>query len=251
MDAVDIGGAAKSGRPKIPRPQTVSFDADSGQIQALDEKGRVISTGGAPDAVARESGAVPVKVAAASRGHAVAYPEEHPANREDLERTGDGLLVLKKGQHLSEGPNNGEAIGDVREKYIGPVYEEDSAKAALPAAPGPAVTDNGVVVEDKVAVDKVGAPLVEVLYRTTDGVVVSHYHQAVRDGNFLIFVVNNNHPAAQRFIPRPDPENPRRFSITITDKNRKSEDLVVIPTGINFTVGVHDFFVMVVPPNEG
>lgn len=249
MDMVDIGGAAKNGRPDVGSIQTVIF-SDNG-VLATDYNGEFISdTGGkSADLITRTPKGTPDQKVAklAQPGATVLYPDAHPAARDDIEEVlfGDHAAIrLKKGQKLSEGI---EALGDVRDGYVtgpqgGVVPEAPIPTAAAQAAPAP----NPESME-RIAKDITGAPIIEVVYHTEVGALASYYHKVVEAGQWLVLIVDNTYEAKQRFIPKPvEGRESKPLQVTVTGSDKHENTLNVLPLGIQFTVDNYDFVVLMI-----
>lgn len=254
IDMVDIGGAAKHGRPTLPPVQTVDFQDD--RVVAVSDDGKtIVDHGDAPDGriVQRVTEEVSAKVAMAAVGRQVAYPSSHPANRDDLKQEQNGALHPTNSQTVSPSP---EALGDVRQGYV-------SGNLSKPSL-SPAQIDNlrndrpmgglGYLapVEGESAPlsakDPVGTPVIEVCYETPIGIVVSYYHRVVQAKSYLILITDNRFPAQQRFILKPPIPGSESLSTpaVITGKDRNSTKLAVIALGIDFTVDNYDFSVLMI-----
>jgi len=251
MDVVDIGGASKRGRPKVPPMQTVVF-GDEGE-KLVNEAGMETDRR-APDDI-RKAGATisdRVKTAVASDGAVVAYPDDHPANDPDIEVLPTGGLKLRKGQNVP-GIGVGAKLGDVREGFTNGQEGEEEQKP-LPDAMD-VLTGQLEELEKQesldlsavpVAKDNSGTPLVEVVFHTPFGAMVSYYHIVKQDGQWLILVVDNTQPAAQRFIPKPVTEDgkSKAVDITVTGADNQEQHLRATPLGLQFTMQHYDFVVL-------
>jgi len=104
---------------------------------------------------------------------------------------------------------------------------------------------------DLIAKSDAGVPLIEVEFHLDFGAVIGYYNKVEKQGQWLIFVVDNTTPARQRFVPNitlDQDKRPKSLDIVVTGKDRKPNRLVVTPLGIQFTVDHYDFMVMRVPP---
>ena len=257
MDTIDVGGASAGGRPEM--PAIVTVDESGAELQG---------TGYTSDApVPEKKTATPNEkvqraVSSTPLGHAsAAYPDTHPANREDVELDPSGGLILPKGHNIPVAM----PLGDIRQGYVtgprnAPVNNgagttppaaidesmaELTAKLELMSAPTPAES----LLSAPVAHNEVGAPLIEILYHLDIGVVVSYHSKVVEQGRFLIFIDDNTLPAKQKFIPKPG-DDTNVLDVTITGSDKIEQPRRIRPLGINFTVDNYDFFVMLLAPTE-
>jgi hypothetical protein len=289
LDRVDIGGAAERGLPPMPPMRTI----DSSILDIETPKEAMIGSTPIPRTVVtvpdlddvRPESQVPVSdrvVRAAMPGAKIAYPDQHPANRDDLEQDASGALVIGKGQTLSRAP---AILGDVREGYVdGPAGSKGTAKAPRPYVTGgnyrktqaeanaklaaaqnasvgalPTKTYEELVREEKagtprpstppapaVAKDVEGIPLIEVIFQLPSiGAIASYYHRVEWQGRCLVLVVDNTQPAVQRFLPNPQRDS---IGVIITGKDRKTMALRVTPIGLQFTMDNYDFTIMLAEP---
>jgi hypothetical protein len=241
IDRVDIGGAAKRGRPQIPAASTVVMDEAGYQVV---EKN------------AREEVPVPDRVASAvEAGTQVAYPEDHPANNEEIELDAKGRLMPGKGQILTKPP---EALGDVQRGFVSDqktvLSEMKKADAVLNELEQQEVDQAGTAVpvaESSVAAAK-PLPMIEVTFHLEIGAIVSYYNKVVQQGQWLILIVDNRGDRRDRFIPRPreGEAGPEAMTLVITGEDRTPNQVTAIPLGIQFAVDEYDFVVMMVEESE-
>ena len=275
MESVDIGGASKAGRPPIPPMTTVTEEgaptSDPGSV--IYKKAAEVYDNKDFD----ENADIPKRVAkSAEPGAKVAYPSSHPANNPELSLEAGGGIILGKGQSVA-GPRI--PLGDVRAGYVTgargdlPEYGADEGTATEPAAQQPSYAagavqeptmeeheDNRALAElqreIKQAQEKemnfvrteAGTPLVEVLFNTPIGAIVSYYRRVEQFENKLILVSDNSQGDSQRFIPKPQMVDgkPAEMIVVITGKDKFSYKKTVIPLDINFTLDEYDFSVMLV-----
>jgi len=258
MDVVDIGGAAANGRPKIPPIQTVAFTDDGSGVVALNSKGIIVDRD-APDAKVISRGEVSAKAARAAKGSLVAYPEDHPANRDDLEQDADGALVINKGQKVSVGP---AVLGDVRKGYKtggvdGTVGNESSGEKLqeVDQLLNELAAEEELIplAKQQTAVDNIGEPVIEVVFQTPFGAMASYYHKVVEAGKWLILIVDNRGAAKQRFIPKLVEDGAggyQAIDIIVTGSDSKENPMRVLPLDMFFTVDNYDFMVMSIEEDE-
>jgi len=258
MDTIDVGGASAGGRPGMPA------------ITTVDESGASLEDTGyeSTQQPAKHSAAVNEKVQRSvqstpiGRAHA-AYPDTHPANRDDIELGVDGGLILPAG-HSS--PMR-KPLGDIREGYV--TGSRDNPVNARAGVTSPESIDESLAelqaelehvpskqdmqaAQDALkltAHDEQGAPLIEVLFHLDIGTVASYHSKVVEQGRWLIFIDDNTLPAKQKFIPKPgDDKSP--LNVTITGSDKVQLERRVLPLGINFAVDNYDFFVTLLVPTE-
>jgi len=231
MDVVDIGGAAKGGRPRIPKMQTVVFN-DAG-VAAVDSNGAVVSDVAAPDARnVVYSDINDPKVMRAMRGSSPAYPDDHPANNADKEQDADGAIILKKGEKLSDGFAVGAKLGDVREGYSkGRVGVVDNVEAKQEVA------DELDEMLNNMAIEENAKPL------ASTPVAVDN----------LVLLIDNRAAAKQRFIPqvvKGEDGTVTPIELIVTGKDKQENVLHVIPLNMQFTVANYDFMVLMLVGGE-
>lgn len=233
IDRIDIGGAAARGRPQIPAPSTVVMDESGFQVE---------------DSKERKVVPIPERVQAAIEpGTQVAYPEDHPANNEDLEMDGSGRLMPSKGQILTKPP---EALGDVQKGFV---TDQDSVKENLRSLT--ALEEDEVDQTAGVTAVPLPAPVVkelpqiEVTFHLEVGAFVSYYNKVRQQGPWLILIANNHADGERRdrFIPRPMKDadgRPVSMTLVITGEDSPANTIQAIPLGMQFTVDEYDFVVM-------
>lgn len=270
MESVDIGGASDRGRPPIPVMRTVSEDG-----APVSDEGAVVYSRLADAEDNTPEDRVPERVArSVDPGTKVAYPSSHPANDTEYDLDAQGGILLGKGQSVAS-PRI--PLGDVRKGYTsGPrkdfsqqpqddyhqdrVVEQHQQPQRQPQQQPASEPVNSALAELQQEVNKArdndmsfvrndaGTPLVEVLFNTDIGAIVSYYRRVEQYEDKIIFISDNRQGDNQRFIPRPAVENgaPKEMEIVITGKDRNSFSRTVVPLGINFTVDGYDFSVMLV-----
>lgn len=250
MDTVDIGGAAANGRPAMPPITTVDengktlYDESAYSNQGPPAAGEPESVS---DAVRRATERTPIG------GATPAYPENHPANRDDANLDADGVLVIAgRGSTKSD---MYRPLGDVRKGYVtGPRVDgtEVQSTAQDKAAVMAELTQEVATLEAaarSTAHNELGRPLIEVLFHLDIGVVASYHSHVIEQDRWLIFVDDTNQPATQKFIPKPDGQSAEPINITVTGADKQPQQRSIRPLGINFTLGNLDIFVtMVVQP---
>lgn len=222
IDMVDIGGASRAGVPKIPAARDADGrDEDEGELLA--QSTRVTTE--VPAAVQK----------AVAPGAQVAYPEHHPAGSGELQLDSDGRLLVPKGKvvtkSLLERPRQ---VAQERQEKL------EQLDALLKAEDQPA---------QAVARSEAGLPVIEVMFQTEIGAIVSYFHKVVQQGQWLVLVSDNRAPAQSKFIPMPK-ENMDgthlTFDLVITGVDKRSSRLKATPLGIQFTVEQYDFIVMLI-----
>jgi len=233
IDVVDIGGAARGGVPVIPEARDADgFDDDEGELLTLPVKPEA----DIPDAIKKS--VVP--------GAAVAYPNTHPAVTSGLEQDLNGGIIVPKGQSLT--PKS--VITTPRKANKSAVREESNKQL-----------DELLLEEEQDASGQVGAiaksadgtPLIEMVFHTPLGAIVSYFHKVVQSGDWLILVSYARAPAQSKFIPQPV-ENPDGsymvFDISITGADKHTQRVSAQPLGLQFTVDDYDFVVMMLKQQE-
>ena len=233
IDVVDIGGAARGGVPVIPPAR----DGDGKD----DDEGELLT---APIPRQQE---VPVAAQkSVVSGATVLYPESHPAVSSDLAQSADGALIVGRGQtaipksvvNTDRGLNT-SSIRDKNEKQLDALLagEQAAEKAQAPHT----------------ARSAAGQPLIEVIFNTTVGAIVSYFHKVVESGNWLVLVTDNKASAQARFIPKPV-EGPdgkyMLFELVITGADKKMQKRTAKPLGMQFSVDDYDFVVMMLMEPE-
>lgn len=234
IDVVDIGGAARGGVPVIPEAR----DADGKD----DDEGELLTAPvprAQPVSEAVQKSVVP--------GATVAYPDTHPAVAGHLTQGSDGALIVGQGQTATpksvlskhRGVNT-TAVREKNEQQLDELLAAEEAPAKAQVAP--------------VARSDEGHPLIEVIFNTALGAIVSYFHKVVEDGSWLILVTNNRAPARMRFIPKPveGPDGKHMtFDLVITGADKRMQKRKAMPLGIQFSVDDYDFVVMmIVEPEE-
>lgn len=251
MDTIDVGGASADGRPTMPA------------ITTVDESGNAIDDGNykTPVNKSKSEPSIRVKRAVESTpigGAQAAYPDAHPANREDIEQTSDGGLKLTRDTETRRADLY-KPLGDVRNGYVTgarsdvrnqggtPDSSVDASLAELKESM--AQLDEPKRAERVAAHNDDGKPLIEVLFHLPIGVVASYHTQVVEQDRWLIFIDDNTQPSRQKFIP--DPKGTvEPITITITGSDMRQQKRKIQPLGINFTVQNYDFFVTMLVPME-
>jgi hypothetical protein len=253
MDSIDVGGASERGRPAMPSMTTV----DESGAPLVDSSSTVYEKRGPTNQQkARETNErVSKAVSSTPLGAAhAAYPENHPANRDDIEQMPDGCLKLTKDTDVRRFDMH-KPLGDVRKGYVtGPRVEDGDQ-----APPSKDVSDALEFLKREVEAVKTadeeeifahngkGDPVIEVLFHLDMGVIASYHTHVIEQGRWLVFVDDNTQEAKQKFIPKPG-KDPQPIQVTITGKDKVPQARTIVPLGINFTLGRYDIFVTMVKP---
>jgi hypothetical protein len=225
IDAVDIGGAAKAGVPNLGAFRNADGEND-------DEGERMT------EPVARNVD-VPISVQkAVAPGATVAYPEQHPAASSGLPQDAGGAIIVGRGQSLTP-----KSVVTTERKRQDSEQKLNELLAVELEAEKPAT----------IARSAEGIPVIEVVFNTSLGAIVSYFNKVVQSGNWLVLVSDNKAPASQKFIPKPV-ENPDGthmvFDLAITGADKHTQRVKAMPLGIQFTVDDYDFVVMMLQGNE-
>jgi hypothetical protein len=99
------------------------------------------------------------------------------------------------------------------------------------------------------AANEAGTPLIEVVFDTPMGAIVSYYHEVVESGPWLVLITDNRRPAQQKFVPKVKyDENGNMdktpIKLTITGKDREEHARLARPLNMTFTVGDYDMTVL-------
>lgn len=251
MDSIDVGGASEGGRPVMPSMTTV------------DESGAPLSSDGTPapqqvEQVVEKTGNERVRKAVSSTpmgsAHA-AYPDTHPANRDDIEQTPDGGLKITKDTDTRR-MDRFKPLGDVRQGYVtGPrgstqtSAEQSGVGDALEFLKSEMEAVKQAEDDEVFARNDKGEPVIEVLFHLDVGILASYHTHVIEQGQWLVFVDDNTQEAKQKFIPKPNKEEGAKpVHITITGKDKVPQERDIVPLGINFTLGKYDVFVTMVAP---
>jgi len=248
MDTIDVGGAGANGRPDMP------------QMITVDESGGAVDDGKYKQAPVEQKKVEPsIKVRRAVEstpmgGASAAYPDKHPANREDIEQTSDGGLKITKDTDTRRFDLH-KPLGDIREGYVTGARDDPRNSGGTPAATVESslkdlqaeMANAGVTAEHNddvklTAHNDAGAPLIEVLFHLDIGIIASYHTQVVEQGKWLVFIDDTRQPAKQKFIPNPTADADF-VDITITGSDKYQQKRRIRPLGINFTVQNYDFFV--------
>lgn len=233
IDVVDIGGAARGGVPVIPPARDADGDSeDEGELltQPIPPRDQQIP-------LAVQKSVVP--------GATVAYPNTHPAVTSGLQQDSEGRLIVPKGAVLT--PNS--VLTMPRKPKINKQREENSKQLDELLS----TEEQDTPASAPVAKSETGIPLIEVVFQTSLGAIVSYFHKVVQSGNWLILVSDNRAAAQSKFIPRPV-ENPDGthlvFDMMVTGADKRTQNLRAMPLGIQFTVDTYDFVVMMLAQPE-
>jgi len=238
IDTVDVGGAARGGFPTIPAARDADGDTDD-EAEIFTKP--VTQEEEIPDAVKKN----------VAPGATVAYPKTHPAVTSGMEQDTNGAIIVPRGGTLvPKAVINTERPGGPRDPSAKDSREEGNRQLNdLLAEEVTAVTESA----SPIAKSEEGIPLIEVIFHTQLGAIVSYFHNVVQSGHWLVLVSYAKAPAQSKFIPKPFKDadgGSGVFNMSITGSDKRTQNVSAIALGIQFSVDDYDFVVMMLSDEE-